>query len=76
MTKARRAALRLVGGLQCGLGGLASAFAYLVYASPSTRDALAIASEEVPLYMFLFLVFGMFSILSGFLLVHEENSGS
>jgi len=76
MTKARRVALRIVGGLQCGLGGLASVFAYLVYASPLIRDALAIASEEVPLYMFLFLVFGMFSILSGFLLVHEEDSGS
>lgn len=76
MAKARRVALRLVGGLQCGSGGLASVFAYLVYASPSMRDALAIASEEVPLYMFLFLVFGMFSILSGFLLVYEEDSGS
>ena len=76
MTKARRVALRIVGGLQCGLGGLASVFAYLVYASPLIRDALAIASEEVPLYMFLFLAFGMFSILSGFLLVDEEDSGS
>jgi hypothetical protein len=76
MAKARRVALLIVGGLQCGLGGFASVFAYLVYASSSIRDMLAIASDEVPLYMFLFLVFGMFSILSGFLLVHEKDSGS
>ncbi len=73
MVKARSVALRLVGGFQCGSGGLASVFAYLVYTSPSIRDMLAITSEEVPLYMFLFLVFGMFSILSGFLLVHEKG---
>jgi len=71
MTKARKVASRLVGGFQCGLGGFASVLAYLIYASPSIQDMLAITSEEVPLYMFLFLVFGMFSILSGFLLVHE-----
>jgi len=76
MAKARRVALRIVGGLQCGLGGLASVFAYLVYTSPLIRDTLVIASEEVPLYMFLFLVLGMFSILSGFLLVHEKDSGN
>jgi len=74
MIKARRVASQLVGGIQCGLGGLASVFAYLVYASPLIRDVLAITSEEVYLYMFLFLVFGVFSILSGLLLVREEKS--
>jgi len=64
---------RFTGVIQCGLGGLASVFAYLVYANPSIRDALAITSKEVYFYMFLFLVFGMFSILSGLLLVREED---
>jgi len=73
MTKARRMVSQLVGGIQCLLGGLSSVFAYIVYASSSIRDDLAITSEEVYLYMFLFLVFGMFSILSGLLLVHEEG---
>ena len=75
MVKVRKAVSRLVGGIQCGLGALASVFAYLIYASPSIRDALAVTSEEVYLHMFLFLIFGMFSILSGLLLVHEENGG-
>jgi len=74
MIKVRRIASRLVGGIQCGLGGLASVFAFLIYASPLIREALAITYEEVYLYMFLFLVFGVFSILSGLLLVREEES--
>ena len=73
MAKARRVVSRFVGGIQCGLGALASVFAFLVYASPSIRDALAITSEEVYLYMFLSLVFGVFSILSGSLLVRKEK---
>jgi len=76
MVKAGRAVSRFVGGIQCGLGGLASVFAYLIYASPSMRDLLAVTPEEIYLYMFLFLVFGMFSTLSGLLLIRTEDSGS
>jgi len=75
MSKFRKVVSQIVGGIQCGLGGLASVFAYLIYASPSIRDMLAITPKEVYLYMFLFLVFGMFSILSGLLLVRKEDSG-
>jgi len=75
VVKARKLVARFVGAVQCGVGGLASVFAYLVYASPYLRDALAVAFEEVYLYMFLFLVFGMFSILSGLLLVRQEDGG-
>ncbi len=73
MGKARRVVSQLVGGIQCGLGALASVSAFLVYASPSMREALAMTSEEVYLYMFLFLVFGILSILSGLLLFREEK---
>jgi len=75
MAKARKVVSRLVGGIQCGLGGLAWTLAYLVYASQPMRDALAITYEEIALYMFLLLVFGMFSILSGLILVREKESG-
>jgi len=76
MAKARSLVSRFVGGIQCGLGGLASVFDYLVYTNSSLQEALAIAFDEVYLYMFLLLVFGMLSILSGLLLVYEENSRS
>ena len=76
MTKARSFVSWFVGGIQCGLGGLASVFAYLVYTNSSIQEALAIAFDEISLYMFLLLVFGILSILSGLLLVYEENSRS
>jgi len=76
MSRPRKVVSQIVGGIQCGLGGLASVFAYLIYASPSIRDLLAVTPEEVNLYMFLFLIFGMFSILSGLLLIRTEDSGS
>jgi hypothetical protein len=71
--KARTLVSRIVGGIQCGLGTTASVLAYLVYVNPSIQEALGIVPEEVFLYMFLLLVFGILSILSGLLLVREED---
>lgn len=76
MAKTRKAVSRFVGEIQCVVGGSASVFAYLIYASQSIRDALAVTFEEVYLYMFLLLVFGMFSILSGLLFIRKEESRS
>jgi hypothetical protein len=73
MRKLRRLVSLFVGGIQCGLGGLASVFAYFIYASSSIRDAFAITSEEIFLYMFLLLVFGVVSILSGIILIRKES---
>lgn len=55
------------------LGGLASIFAYLIYASQQAQETLSVSTREVPLFMFLLLVFGMLSILSGLLLVWGRN---
>jgi len=73
MVKTRKIISQIVGGIQCGLGGLVSAFAFLIYASSSIRDIIAVTSEEVYLYMFIFFIFGLFSILSGLLLVRESG---
>jgi len=73
VARARKVVAWIVGGTQCGLGGLASVFAYLVFASQPVQEALGIASHEAPLYMFLLLVFGFFSILSGLLVVRRED---
>jgi uncharacterized protein with PQ loop repeat len=75
MPNARKAVSMLVSGIQCSLGGLACILAYLIYASQSIQETLSIAPEEVSLSMFLLLVFGMLSILSGLLLVQEGNGG-
>ena len=74
MTNVRKAVSRFVGGIQCVLGVLASVFAFIIYASPSMRETIAITSEgEVYLYMFISLIFGIVSILSGLLLVRAEK---
>jgi hypothetical protein len=75
MAKARKIVSWAVGGIQCGLGGLASVFAYLVYASQPIKDMLAITAEEMPLYVFLLMMFSIFSILSGVLLVRRNGGG-
>lgn len=67
---------RVVGAIQCVLGGLASAFAFLIYASPSIQDALTITSGEIALYMFLLSALGIFLIISGLLLLRKEVSWS
>jgi len=73
MAKTRTVVSRIAGGIQYGLGILSLVFAVLVYASPSIRNALAITHGEVYLYIFLFSVFGILSILSGSLLLREEK---
>jgi len=73
MGKVRRTISLLIGGIQCSLGVLASVFAYLVYADPWMRGLLAVTSEELYISMFLLLVFGIFSVFSGLLLVHKER---
>jgi hypothetical protein len=75
MGRARKAVSWLVGGIQCALGGLGAVVAFLIYASQSLRETLAIAFQDVYVYMFLLLVFSVFSILSGLFLVHREQNG-
>lgn len=75
--KVRKALSFVVGRIQCGLGGIAAVLAFLVYASSSLQETLAITlQEEVYLYMFLLLVFSLFSTLSGLLLIHREKNGN
>jgi uncharacterized protein with PQ loop repeat len=61
-----------MGGFQCVVGAIASTFAYAIYASASVREELSISQGEVALFMFVFLVFGVFSIVSGMILMHEK----
>lgn len=55
------------------LGGAASVLAYLTYVSPETREMIGVSQEEIALFTFLFLVFGTFSIVSGMILMREQQ---
>jgi hypothetical protein len=54
------------------VGAIASTFAYVIYASAPVREELSISQGEVALFMFVFLVFGVFSIVSGMILMREK----
>jgi hypothetical protein len=74
MVNVKKAISQFIGGIQCVLGVVASVFAFIIHISSSMRETLAIVSEgEVYLYMFLSSIFGVFSILSGLLLVRGEK---
>lgn len=73
MKKVRKVISRVIGAIQIALGGSMSLLAYLVYVNAQIQDWLSISPSEVYLYMFLFLVFGVFSIISGSLLIQEKN---
>jgi len=73
MGSVRRRVSRIAGGFQCVLGATASIFAYIVYASTPIQEKLSISQGEVTLFMFILLVFGVFSVLSGIVLLHEKS---
>jgi hypothetical protein len=73
MVNVKRKVSKFIGGTQCVFGLLASVFAFIIYISPPMRETSAIASEEVYLYIFLSSIFGVFSILSGLLLLRGEK---
>lgn len=73
MRKTRRILSFLIGAIQFGIGGLASILTYLIYSSSSLREALAISSEEIYLFMLISAIFGVLSIASGLLLIQQKE---
>lgn len=73
MANFRKTISQFIGGIQCVIGMIATVFAFIIYAYPVVRETIAITSEgELYLYMFLSSIFGVFSILSGLLIIREE----
>jgi uncharacterized protein with PQ loop repeat len=61
-----------LGGFQFLAGAAASALAYVIYVSEPIRTELSIAPAEITLFMFILLVFAVFSMLSGMILIREK----
>jgi len=73
----RRILVAIVGTVQSMIGVLTIIFASILYIDLFGLQAwLNVTAEFLPLHMLVLLVFGFFSILSGLLLVCEEDSGS
>lgn len=70
--KVREAVLRVVGVTQSVVGALAVIFAYLLYFGYFDIQNLLSISGDLPLYLIVLLLFGLFSIISGFCLICEK----
>ena len=75
MASFRTVISRFIGGIQCFLGAVSAVLSFLVYASQPFRESLDIDLQEASLFMLLFMVFSVFSIVSGLILIREESEG-
>jgi hypothetical protein len=70
--KIRRTLSHIVGVLQTALGGLIMAFAFLSYYNVfGTQTMLGVSGEGIGLYLWIFVIFGLLSVISGLILFYE-----
>ncbi len=70
--RARKILVMVVGTAQTVVGVLAVIFVYVLYLDfLGVRTRLNVSGELAPLYLLVLIVFGFFSIMGGFFLIHE-----
>jgi len=70
--RVRRIFVAIVGIAQGGLGVLAGILVCILYFNfPSVQTTLNVPAEHLPLYLLILSVFSLFSVISGFFLIHE-----
>ena len=68
----RRILAAVVGTLQAAIGVLAVIFAFVLYFDFfDAQTWLNAPAKLLPLYLFIIMIFGFFSIISGLFLLHE-----
>ena len=70
--KIRRTLSKIVGVMQTALGGLAMVFAFLSYYNVfGIQTMLGVSAEGIGLYLWIFIIFGLLSVISGLILFFE-----
>ncbi|MGB9854145.1 MAG: hypothetical protein ACPLRY_04990 [Candidatus Bathyarchaeales archaeon] len=70
--RAVRIISKTVGLLQAIIGGMSLIFAFLLfYDFFNVQAAFGLSGDSIELYMLVFVVFGLFSVISGLLLFYE-----
>jgi hypothetical protein len=70
--KIRRTLSKIVGVMQTALGGLAMVFAFLSYYNVfGIQTMLGVSAEGIGLYLWIFIIFGLLSVISGLILFNE-----
>ena len=70
--KTRRTLSKIVGVMQTSLGGLAMVFAFLSYYNVfGIQTMLGVSAEGIGIYLWIFIIFGLLSVISGLILFFE-----
>jgi hypothetical protein len=70
--KIRRTLSKIVGVMQTALGGLTMVFAFLSYYNVfGIQTMLGVSAEGIGLYLWIFIIFGLLSVISGLILFYE-----
>jgi hypothetical protein len=74
MVKVRRALTKIVGLTQTFIGGIAMVFAFLsFYNIFSIQTMIGVSEESIGFYLWIFIIFGLLSVISGLFLYYEES---
>jgi hypothetical protein len=69
----RRPLSKVVGIIQTALGGLTMIFAFLsFYNGFGIQATIGVSPESIGLYLWIFIIFGLLSIISGLFLFYES----
>ena len=70
---ARRILSKIVGLIQTAIGGIAMVFAFLSFYNVfSIQAIIGVSKESIGLYLWIFIIFGLLSIISGLFLFYER----
>jgi len=70
---AKRILSKIVGLIQTAIGGIAMVFAFLSFYNVFGIHAmLGVSKESIGLYLWVFIIFGLLSIISGLFLFYEQ----
>jgi hypothetical protein len=64
---------KTIGVIQAAIGGIAMVFAFLAFYNVfGIQTVLGVSPESIGLYLWVFIIFGLLSIISGLFLFYER----
>ena len=74
MINAKRILSKIVGLTQTAIGGIIMLFAFFVFYNIfNIQTVLGFTAESIGLYLWVFIIFGLLSVISGLFLFYEES---
>ena len=74
MINAKRILSKIVGLTQTAIGGIIMLFAFFAFYNIfNIQTVLGFTAESIGLYLWVFIIFGLLSVISGLFLFYEES---